>query len=108
MSPAERQELAQELGDHDAEIIIRFVGLEGKLETLRQSSVAAEISWNEWLQAIIVLQNWLENEKRDYSLERKLGYLHCTVEAFQNTPSVMRPQLSEATARMLAQYGLSD
>jgi hypothetical protein len=45
--------------------------------------------------------------KRDADAERKLGYLHCTVEAQKAVPTALRPALPQAVARMLKEHGFA-
>jgi hypothetical protein len=69
---------------------------------------AADSDWPEWARAAAVLQRWLEAAGRDADAERKLGYIHCTVEAQKVVPTAIRPALSEAVARMLKEYGFTE
>ena len=108
MNEAELQKILEGLDATHAQAVQRFLGKTNSLENILKSIDQADCEWTEWFKAMAVLQLWLESEKRDYDLERKLGYLSCTVEAFKNTPSIMRPKLSEATERMLSQHGFSD
>jgi len=45
---------------------------------------------------------------RDADAERKLGYLHCTVEAQKVVPTAIRPALPQAVARMLKEHGFAE
>ena len=40
--------------------------------------------------------------------QRKLGYLHCTVDAQKAVPTAIRPALPQAVARMLKDYGFAE
>ncbi len=108
MNEAELQKILEGLDATHAQAVKRFLGTTSDFKTVLQSIDQADCEWIEWFKAMAVLQLWLESKKRDYDLQRKLGYLSCTVEAFKNTPTTMRPKLSEATARMLSQHGFSD
>ena len=108
MNEAELQKILESLDATHAQAVKRFLGTTSDLKTVLQSIDQADCEWIEWFKAMAVLQLWLESKNRDYALERKLGYLSCTVEAFKNTPSIMRPKLSEATERMLSQHGFND
>jgi hypothetical protein len=55
-----------------------------------------------------VLQRWLEAAGRSADAERKLGYLHCTVEAQKSVPTAIRPALPQAVARMLKDHGFAE
>ncbi len=108
MNEAELQKILEGLDATHAQAVNRFLGKSSSPEIILKSIDQSDCEWTEWFKAMAVLQLWLESEKRDYDLQRKLGYLSCTVEAFKNTPTTMRPKLSEATARMLSQHGFSD
>ena len=108
MNEAELQKILQGLDETHAQAVQRFLGKTNSLENILKSIDQADCEWIEWFKAMAVLQLWLESQKRDYNLQRKLGYLSCTVDAFKNTPTIMRPKLSEATERMLSQHGFSD
>ena len=54
-----------------------------------------------------MLQRWLEAAGREADAERKLGYLHCTVEAQKAVPTALRPALPQAVVRMLKQHGFA-
>ena len=108
MNEAELQKILESLDATHAQAVKRFLGTTSDLKTVLKSIDQADCEWIEWFKAMAVLQLWLESQKRDYDLERKLGYLSCTVEAFKNTPTIMRPKLGEATERMLSQHGFSD
>jgi hypothetical protein len=45
---------------------------------------------------------------RDADVERKLGYLHCTVDAQKVVPSAIRPALPQSVARMLKEHGFAE
>ena len=108
MTESELQKTLESLGETHAQAVRRFFGKTNSLENILESIDQADCEWVDWFKAMAVLQLWLESQKRDYDLQRKLGYLSCTVEAFKNTPTIMRPKLSEATERMLSQHGFSD
>ena len=108
MNESELQNILKSLDVTHAQAVKRFFGVSSSPHTSIASIDQGDCEWTEWFKAMATLQIWLESQKRDYPLERKLGYLSCTVEAFKNTPSLMRPKLSEATERMLAQHGFSD
>jgi hypothetical protein len=55
-----------------------------------------------------VLQRWLEAAGRDAGAERKLGYLHCTVDAQKAVPTALRPALPQSVARMLKDHGFAE
>jgi len=107
MNEAELQKTLSGLGEANAQAVQRFLG-KNNLQNAVSLIDQGDYEWSEWFKAMATLQLWLESQKRDYPLERKLGYLSCTVDAFKNTPTIMRPKLSEATERMLAQHGFSD
>ena len=108
MNESELQKTLSELGELNAQAVHRFLGKNNNLQNTVSTIDQGDYEWSEWFKAMAVLQLWLESKKLDYTLERKLGYLSCTVDAFKNTPTIMRPKLSEATERMLTQYGFSD
>ena len=107
MNEAELQKTLNQLGELNAQAVRRFLD-KNNLKNAVSLIDQGDYEWSEWFKAMAVLQLWLESQKRDYPFERKLGYLSCTVDAFKNTPTIMRPKLSEATERMLTQYGFSD
>lgn len=108
MNESELQNILEGLDATHAQAVKRFLGTTRSSETILSSIDQGDCEWIEWFEAMAVLQLWLESKKQDYPIERKLGYLSCTVDAFKNTPTIMRPKLSEATERMLVQYGFSD
>ncbi len=108
MTESELQKTLESLGETHAQAVRRFLGKTNSLKNILKSIDQADCEWVDWFKAMAVLQLWLESKNRDYALERKLGYLSCTVEAFKNTPTIMRPKLGEATERMLSQHGFSD
>lgn len=108
MTEDELQKTLESLGEPHVQAVKRFLGTPSKLEDALRSIDQGDCEWAEWFKAMAVLQLWLESQKRDYDVQRKLGYLSCTVEAFKNTPTTMRPKLSDATKRMLSQHGFSD
>jgi len=108
MNESELQNILESLDATQVQAVQRFFGKNTNLQNAVTTIDQGDCEWTDWFKAMATLQLWLESQKRDYPLERKLGYLSCTVEAFKNTPSLMRPKLSEATERMLAQHGFSD
>lgn len=108
MNKSELQNILEGLDTTHFQAVKRFLGTTSSPETILSSIDQGDCEWIEWFKAMAVLQLWLESKKQDHPIERKLGYLSCTVDAFKNTPTIMRPKLSEATERMLAQYGFSD
>jgi hypothetical protein len=108
MNESELQTILKSLNATHAQAVKRFFGESSSPLTSIASIDQGDCEWTDWFKAMAVLQLWLESKNRDYALERKLGYLSCTVEAFKNRPSIMRPKLSEATERMLSQHGFND
>jgi hypothetical protein len=108
MNESELQNILESLDATHAQAVQRFFGKNTNLQNAVTTIDQGDCEWSEWFNAMAVLQLWLESKKQDYPIERKLGYLSCTVDAFKNTPTIMRPKLGEATERMLAQYGFSD
>ena len=104
MEAREREKLVAIVGAEDAAAVERFLG-GCALCTLVEAADGADSDWPEWARAAAVLQRWLEAAGRDADAERKLGYIHCTVEAQKVVPTAIRPVLSEAVARMLREYG---
>ena len=107
MEAREREKLVAIVGAEDAAAVERFLG-DCALCTLVEAADGADSDWPEWARAAAVLQRWLEAAGRDANAERKLGYLHCTVEAQKVVPTAIRPVLSEAVARMLKDYGFAE
>jgi hypothetical protein len=107
MEAREREKLVAIVGAEDAAAVERFLG-DCALCTLVEAADGAESDWPEWARAAAVLQRWLEAAGRSADAERKLGYLHCTVEAQKVVPTAIRPVLSEAVARMLREYGFAE
>ncbi len=106
MEPREREKLAAAVGAEDAAAVERFLG-DCALCALVEAADAADSDWPEWARAAAVLQRWLEAAGREADAERKLGYLHCTVEAQKAVPTALRPALPQAVARMLKQHGFA-
>jgi len=107
MEAREREKLVAIVGAEDAAAVERFLG-DCALCTLVEAADGAESDWPEWARAAAVLQRWLEAAGRSADAERKLGYIHCTVEAQKVVPTAIRPVLSEAVARMLREYGFAE
>ena len=107
MEAREREKLVAIVGAEDAAAVERFLG-GCALCTLVEAADGADSDWPEWARAAAVLQRWLEDAGRDADAERKLGYIHCTVEAQKVVPTAIRPVLSEAVARMLREYGFAE
>ena len=107
MEAREREKLVTIVGAEDAAVVERF--LRGcALCKLVEAADGADSDWPEWARAAAVLQRWLEAAGRDADAERKLGSIHCTVEAQKVVPTAIRPALSEAVARMLKEYGFTE
>ncbi len=107
MDAREREKLVTIVGAEDAAAVERFLG-GCALCTLVEAADGADSDWPEWARAAAVLQRWLEAAGRDADAERKLGYLHCTVDAQKGVPTALRPALAPAVARMLKDYGFAE
>ncbi len=107
MDAREREKLVAIVGAEDAATVERFLGGCAFCK-LVEAADGADSDWPEWARAAAVLQRWLEAAGRDADAERKLGYIHCTVEAQKVVPTAIRPVLSEAVARMLREYGFAE
>lgn len=107
MEAREREKLVAAVGAEDAAAVGRFLG-GCALCALVEAADAADSDWPEWARAAAVLQRWLEAAGRDADVERKLGYLHCTVEAQKAVPTALRPALPQAVARMLKEHGFAE
>jgi hypothetical protein len=108
MDARERQKLVDTLGAEDAAAVERFLGEGCALCLLVETADQAEQDWPEWARAAAVLQRWLEAHGRSADAPRKLGYIHCTVEAQKVVPAALRPDLPIAVARMLKDHGFSE
>jgi hypothetical protein len=106
MEAREREKLVTIIGPEDAAAVERFLG-GCALCTLVEAADGVDSDWPEWARAAAVLQRWLEAAGRDADAERKLGYLHCTVEAQKAVPTALRPALPQAVARMLKEHGFA-
>ncbi|MEN9653735.1 MAG: hypothetical protein RL303_1455 [Verrucomicrobiota bacterium] len=107
MEAREREKLVTAVGTEDAAAVGRFLG-GCALCALVEAADAADSDWPEWARAAAVLQCWLEAAGRDADAGRKLGYLHCTVEAQKAVPTALRPALPQAVARMLKEHGFAE
>ncbi len=107
MEAREREKLVTIVGAEDAAAVERFLG-GCALCTLVEAADGADSDWPEWARAAAVLQHWLESAGRTADAERKLGYLHCTVDAQKAVPTAIRPALPQAVARMLKEYGFAE
>ena len=107
MEAREREKLVAIVGTEDAAAVERFLG-GCALCTLVEAADGVDTDWPEWARAAAVLQRWLEAAGRDADAERKLGYLHCTVEAQKAVPTALRPALPQAVARMLKDHGFAE
>ena len=107
METREREKLVAIVGTEDAAAVERFLG-GCALCTLVEAADGVDTDWPEWARAAAVLQRWLEASGRDADAERKLGYLHCTVEAQKAVPTAIRPALPQAVARMLKDHGFAE
>ena len=107
MEAREREKLVAIVGSEDAAAVERFLG-ECALCKLVEAADGADSDWPEWARAAAVLQRWLEAAGRHADAERKLGYLHCTVDAQKVVPTAIRPALPQAVARMLKEHGFAE
>jgi len=107
MEAREREKLVAIVGAEDAAAVERFLGA-CALCTLVEAADGVDSDWPEWARAAAVLQRWLEAAGRDADAERKLGYLHCTVDAQKVVPTAVRPALPQAVARMLKDHGFAE
>ena len=107
MEAREQEKLIAIVGAEDAAAVERFLG-DCALCTLVEAADGVESDWPEWARAAAVLQRWLEAAGRDADAERKLGYLHCTVDAQKVVPTALRPALPQAVARMLKEHGFAE
>jgi hypothetical protein len=107
MEAREREKLVTIVGAEDAAAVERFLG-DCALCKLVEAADGVESDWPEWARAAAVLQRWLEAAGRDADAERKLGYLHCTVDAQKVVPTAIRPALPHAVAMMLKEYGFAE
>jgi hypothetical protein len=107
MEAREREKLVAIVGAEDAAAVERFLG-GCALCTLVEAADGADNDWPEWARAAAVLQRWLEAAGRSAAAERKLGYLHCTVEAQKAVPTALRPALPQAVTRMLKDHGFAE
>ena len=107
MEAREREKLIAIVGAEDAAAVERFLG-DCALCMLVEAADGVESDWPEWARAAAVLQRWLEAAGRDADAERKLGYLHCTVDAQKVVPTAIRPALPQAVARMLKDHGFAE
>jgi hypothetical protein len=107
MEAREQEKLIAIVGAEDAAAVERFLG-DCALCTLVEAADGVESDWPEWARAAAVLQRWLEAAGRDADAERKLGYLHCTVDAQKVVPTALRPALTQAVARMLKEHGFAE
>jgi hypothetical protein len=107
MEAREREKLVAIVGAEDAAAVERFLG-DCALCKLIEAADGVENDWPEWARAAAVLQRWLEAAGRDADAERKLGYLHCTVDAQKVVPTAIRPALPQAVARMLKDHGFAE
>ncbi len=107
MEASEREKLVAAVGPEDAAAVERFLG-GCALATLVAAADGVDRDWPEWARAAALLQRWLEAAGRSADAERKLGYLHCTVEAQKAVPGALRPALPQAVARMLKEHGFAE
>ncbi len=107
MEALERDKLVAAVGAEDAAAVERFLG-SCALSTLVEAADGADSDWPEWARAAAVLQRWLEVAGRVADAERKIGYLHCTVEAQKVVATAIRPALPQAVARMLKEHGFAE
>jgi len=107
MEAREREKLVAIVGADDAAAVERFLG-GCALCALVEAADGADSDWPEWARAAAVLQRWLEAHGRSADAPRKLGYIHCTVEAQKVVPAALRPDLPIAVARMLKDHGFAE
>ncbi len=107
MEAREREKLVAIVGAEDAAAVERVLG-DCALCKLVDAADGADSDWPEWARAAAVLQRWLEAAGRDADAERKLGYLHCTVDAQKVVPTAIRPALPLAVARRLKDHGFAE
>ncbi|MFZ9980156.1 MAG: hypothetical protein ACO3HN_09440 [Opitutales bacterium] len=107
MEARAREQRIAAVGAEDPAAGARFLG-GCALCALVEAADGADSDWPEWARGAAVLQRWLEAAGRSADAERKLGYLHCTVEAQKAVPTALRPALPQAVARMLKDHGFAE
>lgn len=108
MEASERDKLRGAIGPEDAAAVERFLGSVGTFGALIAAAESADCDWPEWACAAAILQRWLEERGRDAQAGRKIGYLHCTIDAQKVVPTALRPVLAQAVARMLKDHGFAE
>jgi len=108
MEEREFQKLVTAIGAPDAEAVQRFFGDSCSLCQITEVADQVELDWPEWAKAAAALQRWLEANQRIADVNRKTGYLSCTIEGFKNVPANMRPDPATGVVRMLQQFGFAE
>jgi len=73
------------------------------VEALLQAVDDSPYSLGQWIDAFVVLDQWLEAKSLSASIEDQMGYLHCVAEAAGSGAVWIR--LEAFVSEMLAQYG---
>lgn len=76
---------------------------QGTLELLLSSVDESSFTLRQWVDALMVLSQWLEVRRLSLSVEDKLGYVCCAAEAVNGSASVAT--LPAAVDEMLESYG---
>lgn len=86
---------------------LAFAGLMDEAEDLAVFLAAVDNSGHspkEWTTALQSLSSWLEQEDREISMERRIGYLVCCAEAASTAHPLLN--LTDVTMEMLDAHGL--
>ncbi len=75
----------------------------GPLALLREKAEPFAFSLRDWLEAIVVMLDYLETHSRTASLDRIVGYIECCAEA--GTRMQSQPTLRGYTGDMLGEFG---
>jgi len=92
-SPASLSYLEANFGDADAEFCSAF------LDSVDESA----FSLREWVNALMVLAQWLDSHSAELSLEDQIGYVSCAAEIASGSATWI--DLPELVEEMLADHG---
>ncbi len=81
----------------------REMANERQMKILLQAVDASAHSIEEWIPALQVVGEWMQQNDRETSMERRIGYLSCCAESISSHPGV---NLAEVANEMLTTHGM--
>ncbi|MFP4259935.1 MAG: hypothetical protein ACLFS1_02540 [Opitutales bacterium] len=73
------------------------------LDTLVEAVDESPFSLRQWVEALVVMGEWLHSHRRQASLEDQIGYVSCAAASASHCPN--EESLPDLVGEMLANYG---